>query len=152
MIHSFIHLFIHQSSAFKSFFLNAFTADGSPATLPISIKPMRMKTLKVFLRFTTIHNKRRRSADYSLVPFISFAFSNSGSSLRVRAMTNYPRAASFRCANSATSCAGAPFATFSSKQIMFFEMFCRTSLSGLNGSVQNNFDSLLEAAEQAQGR
>lgn len=105
-----------------------------------------MKTLNVFLWFTMIHNKRQRSADYSLVPYISSAFSNSASSLRVRAMINYPRAASFRCANSATSCAGALFATFSSKQIMFFEM----SLSGLKGPVQNNFNSPLKAAEQAQ--
>lgn len=47
--------------------------------------------------FTMIHNERQRgeSADCGVVPSISFAFSTSGLSLRVRIMINYPRAAFF---------------------------------------------------------
>lgn len=121
-VHSYIHSSIHSfikallSSLFPQYFNSRWIATNTSHFH----KANEDENAECVFAFTMIHNKRRRSADYSLVPFISFAFSNSGLSLRVGAMINYPRAASFRCANSATSCVGPPFATFSSKQITFF--------------------------------
>lgn len=136
----FSYSFIHQSSAFSSFILNTLITRGSPTTL--YIKEKRIKTLNVFLLFTKIRNKRQKkgeSAYYGWVPFISFAFSNSGLFSCVRAMINYLRAAFSRSADSAASRVRVPFACvcaiFSSKtNRVLWNVFCRMTHSGLKGS------------------
>lgn len=89
--------------------------------------------------FTMIHNERQRkeSADCSVVLSISFAFSTSGLSLRVRIMINYPRTVFFRVQTQLSPAFGCylPACTLLllPNKSCVFEAQCRMSLSGLKG-------------------
>lgn len=70
---------------------------GSPTTPLFYIKPKRTKWMWMCCIFhdDSQWNAKGESADCGVVPSISFSFSTSGLSLRVRIMINYPRAAFF---------------------------------------------------------